>query len=253
MTGIHVLHVDDERDFAELVAAYLERENDDFVVHTATSVDAACDALAERDVDCVVSDYEMPECDGVEFLATVRDEYPDLPFVLYTGKGSEEVASEAISAGVTGYLQKEAGTSQYALLANRVRNAVRSRRARRERERSVRRFEAVFEDPGMLVGILSPAGRVQRTNRTSLEFVEADEDAVLGERFWETPWWPAERRGDVREWVERAASGEYVTYDAALTDANGDPYRVDGTIRPVTDDAGDVVSLVVSARATDRE
>lgn len=50
--------------------------------------------------------YDMPRQTGIEFLETVREEYPGLPFILYTGKGSEEVAADAISAGVFDYLQK---------------------------------------------------------------------------------------------------------------------------------------------------
>lgn len=66
----------------------------------------------------------MPGQNGIEFLETDREEYPNLPFILYTGKGSEEVASDAISAGATDYLQKGSGTDQYQLLANRTPNAV---------------------------------------------------------------------------------------------------------------------------------
>ncbi len=66
----------------------------------------------------------MPKKTGIEFLKSVRKKHPDLPFILYTGKGSEEVASEAISAGVTDYLQKSSGTSQYTVLANRIQNVV---------------------------------------------------------------------------------------------------------------------------------
>jgi DNA-binding NarL/FixJ family response regulator len=75
----------------------------------------------------------MPGMDGIEFLQAVREEFPDLPFILFTGKGSEAVASEAISAGVTDYLQKDTGTNQYTVLTNRVRNAVKRREAERER------------------------------------------------------------------------------------------------------------------------
>jgi len=73
----------------------------------------------------------MPDTNGTEFLETVRETYPDLPFVLFTGKGSEAVASDAISAGITDYLEKEVGTDQYAVLANRVTNAVAGIRAER--------------------------------------------------------------------------------------------------------------------------
>ena len=112
---IRVLHVDDEPDFADLTATYLEREDDRITVET----------------DCVVSGYEMPDTNGTEFLETVRETYPDLPFVLFTGKGSEAVASDAISAGITDCLEKEVGTDQYAVLANRVTNAVAGIRAER--------------------------------------------------------------------------------------------------------------------------
>lgn len=50
--------------------------------------------------------------------------YPDLPFILFTGRGSEEMASDVIASAMTGYLQKESGSSQYEVLADRIRNAV---------------------------------------------------------------------------------------------------------------------------------
>ena len=129
--GISVLHVDDEPGFADLAAQFLERADDRFGVETAASASEGLEYLAEHDVDCIVSDYDIPGQNGIELLETVREEYPDLPFILFTGKGSEEVASEAISMDVTDYLQKETGTEQYKLLANRILNAVDQVRADR--------------------------------------------------------------------------------------------------------------------------
>lgn len=100
------MHVDDNPEFAELAATFLERERESFSVDTAGGAVGGLEMLRETAYDCIVSGYDMPGMSGVELLETVRETYPNLPFVLFTGKRSEEVASEAISAGVTDYLRK---------------------------------------------------------------------------------------------------------------------------------------------------
>ncbi|WP_435115791.1 PAS domain S-box protein [Halolamina sp. C58] len=147
---IRVLHVDDDADLADLTATYLRRENDRIAVETAENADEALGRLDEG-VDCVVADYDMPGRSGIELLEAVRADHPDLPFILYTGKGSEEIASEAISAGVTDYLQKEGGTSQYAVLANRIVNAVEAVRSEQLLARRTHRLERLIDNlPGMV-------------------------------------------------------------------------------------------------------
>ncbi|QCC51961.1 PAS domain S-box protein [Halapricum salinum] len=156
---IRVLHVDDEPDFADLVATYLQRSHDDIRVETATDAAEGLDALAETPVDCIVSDHDMPGMDGLDFLRAVRDENPDLPFILFTGKGNEEIASDAISAGVTEYLQKGTGTDQYAVLANRIERAVGEYRAKNALEESERMLSTLISNlPGMAYRCLNEPG-----------------------------------------------------------------------------------------------
>ena len=133
--SIDILHVDDDPDFADLTGEFLELEDERFSVSAANDSREGLDRLASEEFDCVVSDYDMPGGNGIEFLTAVREDYPDIPFILFTGKGSEEVASEAISAGVTDYLQKDTGSEQYELLANRIVTAVDQYRTERELER----------------------------------------------------------------------------------------------------------------------
>jgi len=131
-----VLHVDDNSGFTDLIVNRLEHKSDQITVQTATTPKEALSILSTDPIDCILSDYEMPAQDGLEFLATIREEYPDLPFILYTSTGSEEVASEAISAGVTDYLQKDTGPGHYELLAKRITNAVGQYRVQQELARN---------------------------------------------------------------------------------------------------------------------
>ena len=178
--GIRILHVDDEPDFAELTATFLEREDERFTVETATSGSEGLDRLADADLDCIVSDYDMPGRNGIEFLEAVRADHPDLPFILFTGKGGEEVASDAISAGVTDYLRKEGNAEQYAILANRIRNAVERTRAERERRRQLDAIETVQEG----IGILDEDGRFIYVNEAYADLYGYASEEMIGEH-WE--------------------------------------------------------------------
>ena len=205
--GIRVIHVDDDPDFAEVTATFLEREDDRFSVATATSAEEAIDRLAADGFDCVVSDYEMPGEDGIDLLETVREREGDLPFILFTGKGNEEIASEAISAGVTDYLQKGPGTDQYTVLANRVRNAVEKARAEREAEQVRTHLQAIAEHTNDAIVLIDEESTIRFANpaiESLLGYAPADLD---GESL--TTLMPPRYRGDHQSAVERyLATGE---------------------------------------------
>lgn len=203
---IRILHVDDDPSFAELTAAFLQRESDDLQVESVTSVEDALAKLDTDHVDCVVSDYDMPEQTGIHFLQTVRDRFPALPFILFTGKGSEEIASEAISAGVTDYLQKGGGET-YQLLAQRIENAT--------KEYQARQFELVAkQEPLDLLDRISDAflsldtqWRFTFLNDRAEEIFGMPADEILGESIWDV--FPEARETPFyREYRESMQRGE---------------------------------------------
>jgi len=140
---ISVLYVDDERDLLEVAKLFLELGGD---IQVTTSLSAK-EALS-RDIesfDAIIADYLMPGMDGIAFLKAVRRQYGDIPFILFTGRGREEVVIEAINNGADSYLQKGGDPdTQFAELAHRIRQAVRRRSAEQERIQSEEKFSKLF-------------------------------------------------------------------------------------------------------------
>jgi PAS domain S-box-containing protein len=250
---INILHIDDEPSFADLTARFLEREDDRFTVEKATSPDRGLELISDCPPDCIVSDYNMPGMDGIELLEAVRDKHPELPFILYTGRGSEEVASKAISAGVTDYIQKQRGTDHYLLLANRIENAVTNYRSQRLAKQRKERLELFFEE--------SPLGSIQWDDSFRFERVNGKAEELLG--YSET-----ELRGE--SWERIVADDDRGRVGSAverLLDVDGgthvvnDNVRKDGKIRTcewhnrvVTDSNGNVQSVFSKFQdVTDRE
>ncbi|WP_343218024.1 PAS domain S-box protein [Haloplanus halophilus] len=251
--AIRVLHVDDSSDFAELTASFLEREDDRFDVETATTSDAALARLEETSFDCIVSDYDMPERNGIEFLGAVREEYADLPFILFTGKGSEEVASDAISAGVTDYLQKEGGTGQYTVLANRIENAVSQYRSQRELEASQQRLSLFIEQSPLGVIEYDSDFEIVRLNEAGEEILGYAEAELRGET-WEKIV-AEDSYDDVDEVTSALARGEggYHSIDENVR-ADGEHILCEWHNRVVTDENDDVVAVFSQFQdVTDRE
>jgi len=241
MDEIRVLHVDDEPDFADLTATFLERMDDRFTVETATSVAAGLDALGEGPaVDCVVSDYDMPGRSGIEFLHAVRADRPHLPFVLFTGKGSETVASEALRAGATDYLQKKSGTEQYELLANRVTNAVSQFRGRRAEQRLVE----VADNTDQLIFVFD-------ADWSELLFVSAAYEELWGRPIAElesdsTAFLDGvhpDDHGRVRDAMDRLTAGEPVELTFRVTPSEDDLRWIEIRGEPIRDGAGSVVRV----------
>ncbi|SMO62796.1 response regulator [Halorubrum cibi] len=180
---IRILCVDDDPSMRELVSTYLERIDSRFSVATEPSAEAGIDRLESAPFDCVVSDYRMPGIDGVSFLRAVREVYPNLPFFLFTGEGSETVASKAVDAGATSYVRK-GGSEVYERLANRVQHAVKRRRSARQarvtRERLLELYERV--DGFYLV---DEDWTVRYWNHEMVDRTGTPVEDVLGESLWD--------------------------------------------------------------------
>jgi len=125
---IRVLHVDDEAGFLKVAKQCLELQGS-FQVDTVSSVEEATKKMKKKTFDVIVSDYMMPGKDGLEFLKELREKGNNIPLIMFTGKGREEVAIKALNYGADQYINKIGDPKTvYAELARNIRQAVERRR-----------------------------------------------------------------------------------------------------------------------------
>ena len=170
-SSIDVLLVDDSGFFRTVVSDKLAGW-EALSVRKASSGPEALEILDSEAIDCVVSDFEMPEMTGLELYERVEAEY-GLPFVLLTGQGDEETASRAIGTGVDDYLRKEeiAESGQLDLLANRIQNVVAQRQAHEKYELLVNNTPdeiSQVSNDGTIMAANEAAGRSFDTTKTAL-------------------------------------------------------------------------------------
>jgi PAS domain S-box-containing protein len=249
---IRVLLVDDNDEWARFMARDMERAAPEVGVTVATSANEAMLTVRDRgDLDCIVTDYRMPEVDGLQLLERVREDHPDLPFLLVTGDGSEDVAARAIESGVTDYVVKEPGRDQTATFVGKVRQAVAEYRLQRALEESEQRYRTVTEQSRDAIGIVRDR-RLVFWNGRFVELTGRERGALADRDLVETVVHPEDRervaavfarweRGDQRQSV----------HGTRVVRPDGTVRHCEFTGRPI-DYEGEPATLVSVRDVTDR-
>jgi len=196
---IQVLYVDDEPGLLEIGKLFLERTND-IKVEIINSAMQGMDQLDLRNYDVIVSDFQMPHMDGIEFLKRVRSEKGDIPFILFTGRGREEVVIEAINSGADFYLQKGGEPkAQFAELAHKIRQLVRRTSIEGMLQQNETWFQTIIRNSDEIISLLNREGviiytsppiqpmlgykPISMTGKKQLDFVHPDDIPGVNKEF----------------------------------------------------------------------
>jgi len=177
---ISVLYVDDEETLLKLGKIFLERIGN-ISVEIAPTAGQGLEMVASGRFEAIISDYQMPVMDGIQFLQEVRKQFGDIPFILFTGKGREEVVIQAINEGADFYLQKGGDSkSQFAELAHKVRQAVGRKKAERAVIESEKRLSDIFDflpDPTFAI---NSNGQVIAWNNAIVDLTGICAEKIIG-------------------------------------------------------------------------
>ncbi len=183
LDAIRVLYVDDEPYLLSIGKIFLEKSGD-FFVETVGSADAALKLLKEKNYDVIISDYQMPEMDGITFLKQLKRTGNNTPFIIFTGRGREEVVIEALNEGADFYLQKGGEPkSQFAELANKIRYAAFRRKAELDLRESEERYRHVVEDQTEIICRFLPDGTHVFVNEAYCRYFGLDRNTIIGSKF----------------------------------------------------------------------
>ena len=177
---IRTIYIDDEPLLLELAKDFIE-DGVEFTMDTTTSVDEAIRRVMDGDYDAVICDYQMPAMNGVEFLKALRSRGDVTPFVLFTGRGREEVAIEALNSGVDFYLKKGGEpSSQFAELKNLLIQMSRRRQAEDAMTHNARRFRAMIENSMDIIGVMDRNSTLRYVSPSVSKILGYSVDEVIG-------------------------------------------------------------------------
>ena len=129
-----------------------------FEIDNVTSVDEAIKKMEKESYDAVVSDYEMPQKNGLEFLKELREKSNQIPFILLTGKGREDVAVKALNLGADSYINKNGSPETvYCELADAINKTVERKKSRELLAKSESKYHALVENSLQGIAILQTA------------------------------------------------------------------------------------------------
>ena len=224
--GISVLYVDDEPLLLELAKEYLE-ENGDFSVDTVQSAIRALDILNNHTYDAIVADYQMPKMNGIGLLKRVRDFDKTVPFILFTGRGREEIVIEAINHGVNFYLKKGGDPEvQFTELAHMIRQAVLMRRTQATLAEQEQRYHDL-QNANDLIQSVDADGHFLFVNKKWLDTLGYREDDLPGLTLFDII--HEECLNHCKETFRRVISGENVgIIDATFRARDGRKIYVEG-------------------------
>ena len=223
--GIHILYVDDEPSLLEIGKIFLESEGA-FAVDTIISALAALERMNTVSYDAIISDYLMPEMDGIQFLKKLRAAGNPIPFIIFTGKGREEVVINALNSGADFYLQKGGDPeSQFAELKNFIGKAVRQKSADEALRVSEIKYRDILENIQDVYYRSDTDGNLILASPSMVTVLGYDLLSELyGKNIARTLYYNPEQRKEFLADIDR--SGSVTNYEVTLKKRDGTPVPV---------------------------
>jgi len=229
--SLRVLLVDDNPDDRLLALRALQRELPNIKATEITEDDGLCAALDQGGFDVVVTDFQLRWSDGLRVLREVKKRFANVPVVMFTGTGSEEVAVEAMKAGLDDYVIKS--PRHYSRLPAAVMNALKQAQCRREKAEAESNFARLFETVPMGLFHMRPDGALLQVNNAFAEMLGFKTAAEVGQHHAAKFFLRPEEHSAWRDAIER--EGTLLRQELQFRRADGSLIWVEISARALRD------------------
>ncbi|MCG3217780.1 MAG: response regulator, partial [Candidatus Heimdallarchaeota archaeon] len=216
-----ILLVDDESSLLKIGKIFLIKNNPNFDITGSHSAKDALKLLEKKSYDIIISDYQMPEMNGLEFLKEVKEKDSNIPFIMFTGKGREEVAIDALNLGANRYIQKGGDAkTQYGILSQAIINEYNHSFTQKKLVNSEEQYRTLVET--MHDGIVSvdTSGVIEFVNEKFCKMIGYSTEELLYTNI--TNYYDEENQRIVREQLNLRTKGTAKPYEIEWTKKNGD-------------------------------
>jgi PAS domain S-box-containing protein len=246
-----ILYVDDEPALLEMGKLFLEMDGE-FEVDTVASAPAALELLKTKNYDAILSDYEMPEMNGIELLQQIRSAGNRIPFIMFTGRGREEVVIRALNNGADNYIQKGGDPRiMFAELSHTIQRAVLMRRTLLTLAEQEQRYHDL-QNANDLIQSVAPDGRFLFVNKKWTETLGYGEQDLRTLKVFDII--HDESRNHCMEIFPRVIAGESVgLIEATFKTRDGRKIYVEGMVTSQRTEGKQVYTRGIFKDITDKK
>lgn len=252
---MHILLVDDDPALLDLIRRFLERE-EEMQIDTCMSCSEAIELLKAARYDAIVLDYDLPGMNGIDFLKAVKSRGDDIPIIIFTGKGREEIVIKALNYGADYYLQKRGDPRlNFLELLYMIREAVRRHQTRLELKEGERRFRESLENARLIAFQTDRKMNTTFCNAFLLTLTGYERDELKGvswiEKFIPSPDWQK-----VEQFFTSAMEGDLnaLYFTCSIQTRDGNIRRIDLNNTLLRDADGNVTGVsCIGQDITERE
>jgi len=244
---IKVLHVDDEVAFLAVAKQCLE-EQSNIQVDTALSAKEALKKLRRTEYDVVVCDYQMPDKNGLELLKELRSQGNDTPFILFTCRGKEDIAIEALNSGVHRYIEKEGNAEvTFEELKHSICTAVREQKAEKLLKKAENRLRQITDNIQDLLLLLDENMVIKFASASYKSVTGFAPSEVIGKRAYDFV--HPDDLPKILEITEKAFKENSIgRFETRVIRADGSYVFLEGIGKPLVDENGNITGAILTSR-----